>query len=452
MKKYLLILFCCLFYFNLSAQSDDDKTWINVAYNNNQYGSVLRIPFEGIASLNSYGATFGVEKYLNSTFNLAISFSVGEVYDSENSQVRASLFGGQVMGKYKFNNGKLMSEESKFAPYIGLGLGIISFSDTFLEEELGTDLVATPELGFEYLLNDRLKLTASAAYKINSSVSYRQFSIGAGFSLKKKADSDGDGISDSKDECPLDFGPKDNAGCPYPDQDGDGVLDSEDKCPTIAGTVNGCPDQDGDGVPDTEDKCPSQAGADGGCPEVVDTDGDGVPDAEDKCPNEAGEFGGCKTDPNAPVKVEEPVKTEEDPVKTDDPVKGDTVISAKPKTTEPALRPARRDEVDPNDIYRLPMEFVAFNPGSDALRPEQKAELDRLAEMMLEDESFKVELIGYGDRNKTPEENFTLARQRVVIIRNYMIRKGVSPYRFISSVRGTPRVTGTAGRVIVRAL
>lgn len=441
MKKYLLILIGCIFYFNLSSQTDDDKNWLSIAYNNNQYGSVLRIPFNGVFNTDGPGLSIGVERYLNSTFNLSISFSTGEIFDSEGSRLRAKQFSGQVIGKYKFANGKLMPEESRFAPFVGLGLGVISFSDVAVEGESGSDLVGSPIVGLDYRVNERLKLSLSASYRINSSVAYREFSIGARFSLKKKADSDGDGVPDHKDGCPLDFGPKDNDGCPYPDRDGDGVMDLVDKCPDVAGTIDGCPDQDGDGVPDIEDKCPGQAGADGGCPEVIDTDGDGVPDAEDKCPNEAGEFSGCKTDPDAP-------KTE-DPVETEEPVKGDTTATP---VTNPPLRPGRVPEVDPNDIYRLPLEFVAFNPGSDIIRPEQRAALDQLAEMMLGDESFKVELNGYGDRGLTPQENFELARKRVVIIRNYLIRKGVNPYRFINSIRGTPRVTGTAGRVIIRAL
>ncbi|MCE7994398.1 MAG: OmpA family protein [Roseivirga sp.] len=444
MKKYLLILIGCFFYFNLTAQTNDDKNWLSIVYNNNQYGSVIKTPFKGVLAFDAVGASFGIERYLTSSFNLALVFSVGGVYDQAIDEKRANLFGGQIIGKYKFNNGKTLPEDSRLSPFLGLGLGVVSYSDVAIAGESGSDLVGSPMFGLDYNLNDRVKLTASASYRISSTISYREFSIGARFSLKKKADSDGDGVPDHKDGCPLDFGPKDNDGCPYPDRDGDGVMDLVDKCPDVAGTVDGCPDQDGDGVPDAEDKCPTQAGADGGCPEVVDTDGDGVPDAEDKCPNEAGEFSGCKTDPNAP-KPEEP----DEPVKTEEPVKGDTTTT--PVTNTP-LRPARVPEVDPNDIYNLPLEFVAFNPGSDILRPEQRSALDQLAEMMLFDESFKVELSGYGDRNLTPAENFELARKRVEAIRNYLVRKGVNPYRFINSVRGTPRVTGTAGRVIIRAL
>ncbi|MBF0124807.1 MAG: OmpA family protein [Magnetococcales bacterium] len=85
-------------------------------------------------------------------------------------------------------------------------------------------------------------------------------------------DSDGDGVSDSRDKCPdTPKGVKvDSDGCPL-DSDGDGVTDDKDQCPnTPKGTKVdsvGCPiasrsvattdsDTDGDGVLDSRDQCP----------------------------------------------------------------------------------------------------------------------------------------------------------------------------------------------------
>jgi len=110
-------------------------------------------------------------------------------------------------------------------------------------------------------------------------------------------DSDGDGIPDDVDKCPLDpedkDGFQDEDGCPDPDNDNDGIVDTMDACPNNPGPLenHGCPvlDRDGDGVPDTEDKCPDVPGPkeNQGCPDV-DTDGDGIVDRLDKCPNEPG--------------------------------------------------------------------------------------------------------------------------------------------------------------------
>lgn len=100
-------------------------------------------------------------------------------------------------------------------------------------------------------------------------------------------DRDSDGIKDSEDQCPEHPGPKETKGCP--DSDGDGIFDKNDACPNAAGLqkFNGCPDTDNDGVPDSEDGCPQKAGLAefGGCP---DTDGDGLMDNEDECPEVKG--------------------------------------------------------------------------------------------------------------------------------------------------------------------
>ena len=87
------------------------------------------------------------------------------------------------------------------------------------------------------------------------------------------ADSDGDGVIDSKDKCPgTPAGRKVNAdGCEL-DSDGDGVVDGLDKCPgTPAGrkvNADGCElDSDGDGIVDGLDKCPTvYAKTADGCP------------------------------------------------------------------------------------------------------------------------------------------------------------------------------------------
>lgn len=89
-----------------------------------------------------------------------------------------------------------------------------------------------------------------------------------------EGDADGDGVVDSKDQCPdTPAGVSvDAKGCEL-DTDGDGVVDSKDQCPgTPAGAkvdAKGCElDSDGDGVVDSADRCPgTPAGA------TVDTKG-----------------------------------------------------------------------------------------------------------------------------------------------------------------------------------
>ncbi|MBN2724781.1 MAG: thrombospondin type 3 repeat-containing protein [Deltaproteobacteria bacterium] len=123
-------------------------------------------------------------------------------------------------------------------------------------------------------------------------------------------DSDGDGVVDEQDKCPLikedKDGFEDEDGCPDPDNDKDGIPDVTDKCPNQAEDIDGFEDEDGcpdydndkDGIPDIKDNCPKDPGpkSKNGCPAShIDTDGDGVSDSVDKCPKDPGEkrYMGC---------------------------------------------------------------------------------------------------------------------------------------------------------------
>jgi hypothetical protein len=93
--------------------------------------------------------------------------------------------------------------------------------------------------------------------------------------LDNPDDTDGDGVCDSDDPCPLDN---------PDDTDGDGVCDSDDPCP-----LDNPDDTDGDGICDSNDGCPTDPNktAPGACgcgtPDD-DSDGDTVPDCNDQCP------------------------------------------------------------------------------------------------------------------------------------------------------------------------
>jgi hypothetical protein len=79
-------------------------------------------------------------------------------------------------------------------------------------------------------------------------------------------DSDGDGVTDDKDNCPTMQNPMQE------DDDGDGIGNPCDAPPPP-------PDADGDGVPDGNDNCPDKPN-----PGQKDSDGDGIGDACDDTP------------------------------------------------------------------------------------------------------------------------------------------------------------------------
>jgi len=116
-------------------------------------------------------------------------------------------------------------------------------------------------------------------------------------------DTDGDGIPNAQDNCPtifnparpLDSGKQENT-------DGDDLGDACDPCPldkdktTCTPPASVKPDRDGDGVENTKDNCPDKAN-----PGQEDADKDGFGDVCDACPDEAG-ANGC---PAQTRKIEE---------------------------------------------------------------------------------------------------------------------------------------------------
>lgn len=115
--------------------------------------------------------------------------------------------------------------------------------------------------------------------------------------LRLPSDSDGDGLSDSDDNCPL----KPNSD--QMDQDADGSGDACDNCPEIAnptqrnldrdGSGDACDDDiDGDDIDNQDDACPQAYVAGRPAASVLggggpDSDGDGTPDDCDFCPHDS---------------------------------------------------------------------------------------------------------------------------------------------------------------------
>ncbi len=105
--------------------------------------------------------------------------------------------------------------------------------------------------------------------------------------MPSATDSDGDGIENTADNCPMVFNPVrpvDNG--MQGNADGDGQGDACDVCPTDANTTTCAAidpnDRDHDGAPNASDNCPDLANAD-----QADTDSDGKGNVCDACPAEA---------------------------------------------------------------------------------------------------------------------------------------------------------------------
>ena len=283
--------------------------------------------------------------------------------------------------------------------------------------------------GFELFPHGVISLYARYVYGINNinpstNPNIKNQGVQAGLKLKLfgrhiPADSDGDGIVDSKDKCPNVAGLARYEGCPIPDTDNDGINDEEDKCPAVAGIAKyqGCPipDTDGDGVNDEEDKCPAVAGLAKyqGCP-IPDTDKDGINDEEDKCPNVPGiaKYQGC------PIP-----DTDGDSVNDDD--------DRCPTVPGPAEN--RGCPV----IENFHANRVTFATGKSILTAQGKKELDLAVAYLNKYPDVKVSLDGYTDSTGTDKINNPLSEKRAGAALAYIVSKGIDAARVTSAGHGS---------------
>lgn len=266
------------------------------------------------------------------------------------------------------------------------------------------------------------------------------------FNKKRPKDSDGDGISDKKDKCPNISGSGAVAGCP--DRDNDGIADADDACPDEAGLAEfqgcsdrdgdkiidkndlcpdqpglrefqGCPDTDGDKIPDKDDACPQETGLAQfqGCP---DTDGDGLPDKDDACPREAGlrELQGC------PDKDSDGVPDKDD------------ACPDVPGLKDNKGCPANKIEED--KLAAIARE-IQFETGKATIKRQSYPMLDELAQLMQKYNQAKIQVEGHTDNVGNKQANKQLSQRRANAIKNYLVKKGVSPERIIAIGFGDER-------------
>ncbi|MGB5289809.1 MAG: OmpA family protein, partial [Ignavibacteriaceae bacterium] len=210
-------------------------------------------------------------------------------------------------------------------------------------------------------------------------------------------DSDGDGVADDDDLCPITPNGVivDQFGCPV-DKDKDGVPDYQDLCSNtpanILVNIDGCPvDSDNDGVPDFLDLCkdtPESIQVDKrGCP--LDEDGDGVPDYKDKC---LGTPSGIEVNwLGCPL---------------------EEFTKELPEVTSMTLSSG-----------------VNFEVGKANLLPGAKTELNKMITVMIKNPDTRWQIIGYTDNTGSYSMNVKLSYERAYSVANYLVQNGVEESR-----------------------
>jgi iron complex outermembrane recepter protein len=181
-------------------------------------------------------------------------------------------------------------------------------------------------------------------------------------------DTDGDGINDNEDNCVNVPGVAKYKGCPVPDTDGDGINDDEDNCVKVPGVVKykGCP--------------------------VPDTDGDGLNDDEDNCPYVAGpkDNKGCPEEKT--ISVEEKMDDVQEQV--DDAAKN-----------------------------------ILFETGSSTIKKSSYKDLDKIAELLKNDETMSAVVEGHTDNKGNDVSNQKLSERRANAVKQYLTKRGVAASR-----------------------
>jgi outer membrane protein OmpA-like peptidoglycan-associated protein len=235
-------------------------------------------------------------------------------------------------------------------------------------------------------------------------------------------DSDGDGLVDERDQCPLEAGALAN-GCPIRDSDADGIPDLDDQCVRVPGLApTGCPvlDADQDGINDASDQCVNEKGGlPTGCP---DGDLDGVLDINDKCPAVPGVApDGCLVDAD-----------------------GDGLIGASDLCPDKAETKNGFEDADgcPDEIPDAIKNFmgviagIEFDNGKDVIRAASDPALDRALSVLKEYPSLRVQVIGFTDDRGKRDYNMDLSQRRAEAVKSHLISRGIDPQRIESRGSG----------------
>jgi outer membrane protein OmpA-like peptidoglycan-associated protein len=251
-------------------------------------------------------------------------------------------------------------------------------------------------------------------------------------------DTDGDGLIDREDRCPIDpedydsF--EDEDGCPDVDNDEDGILDDYDNCMHEPEDFDefqdkdGCPepDNDLDGIFDAQDDCPNlPEDLDGnkdsdGCPEG-DNDGDGIEDRFDRCPNDPEDIDGFQDADGCDDKDND----------------ADGILDFQDECADNAETYNGFEDADgcpdgvPSEVQRFTgvIHGIHFEVNRAKLRLTSLPLLDDAASVLVEYPSIELEIQGHTDSDGDNEHNLELSARRAKAVVEYIVSQGVEPER-----------------------
>ena len=398
-----------------------DNTWLNGDFAD--------------SDLYTLGAELSYSRWISKAFNLAIPLKLGVVDLNKNSN-----FSGKDkpwISADALLHLKLLTKPHIINPYLlgGVGVAWLDFNELNPQIPLGAGL--NIRLANNFFVNTQIEYRTAMDNGLDNFHYAAGFNVHIGGSKPKIVDSDGDGVHDLEDKCPLEPGSFEMNGCP--DSDGDGLADIDDQCPTEAGPIAtmGCPDSDGDNIPDKDDACPELFGLASlmGCP---DSDADGIADKDDACPYEAGAVmsKGCPDDDGDGIvnkedrcpQVAGPANLEGCPDRDNDGLADrDDKCPDQPGLLSNQGCPELKES--DKEIIRLAIQNVSFTSSTAVLTPESMSILDQLAEVLLNNPAYSCDISGHTDATGGLELNLELSKNRAKACFDYLISKGIGEKR-----------------------
>lgn len=200
---------------------------------------------------HDFGTDIYLSRYLSPSFDVRLKHTAGFFLNNPDSETPLDNMNLLLDLRYKLYNGKLLAVDSKIQPFIYAGAG-------YLFDNAKQGLNFDAGFGVKFPIKPNFALFAELGYvngidavrldknnvETEAHDDFIKAIVGVEIAFGPKKDADGDGVADSKDNCP-NTPPKakvDKNGCPI-DTDGDGIFDGIDKCPEEKGIAakQGCP-------------------------------------------------------------------------------------------------------------------------------------------------------------------------------------------------------------------
>nr|WP_315252606.1 OmpA family protein [uncultured Flavobacterium sp.] len=479
MKKLLFLCAITAFTFTSRAQTEDKRWNVGLHAGVTQYsGDLGRDWYKTDNSMYGFGG-LSVSRYLGKLFDANLLLSKGTIgyHNHETAGFRSDFNAASI--NLRFN---IVAPEYIIRPYVFAGVGAILFDNqvNFHQEKYdfmapsaggGINIRLTPVImlnlqeTFMFSNHDGRDGIDNADGDFNKKDSYVTHMAGLTFNMGNSVDTDQDGVSDKKDNCPdTPAGVAvDKMGCPL-DKDADGVPDYMDNCPDISGSkmLNGCPDKDNDGVEDSKDQCPDAAGtaALNGCP---DADGDGVADKDDQCVNTKS---GTKVDSKGCLMDSDKDGVTDDIDRCPDvagvvalngcpDADGDGVVDIDDKCPNAKGTPANSGcpEITKADIVKITYigSKIFFENNSDKLKVASLSQLDALTLILNKYQGAKLTIEGHTDSVGADDFNMTLSQKRSNSVKQYLIGKGIEEARLTAIGFGETKPVATNNTALGKA-